>query len=147
MTLVIIYVKMNMISCQGELISDFQKFYGGMIMAIDVRAILKEFQDGLGEVAAMDGAFIDSFIDFDGKAGSLALDFKTRELISVAIGIDKRCKYCICVHVNNAYKAGATREEILGAAEVAMAFGGGPSAAYTATVLKAAIDEFEHDYD
>lgn len=116
-------------------------------MAIDVRAILKEFQDGLGEIAEMDGTFIDSFIKFDSEAGKIGIDFKTKELISVAIGIDKRCKYCICVHVNNAYKAGATREEILAAAEVAMAFGGGPSAAYTATVLKAAVDEFEHDYD
>ena len=46
-----------------------------------------------------------------------------------------------------AYEAGATREEILEAAMVAVAFGGGPSMAYTVTTLKDAVDEFEHDFE
>ncbi len=116
-------------------------------MAINAREILNEFVSGIAPVSEMDGAFIDKFMALDGAAGALALDDKTRELICVGLAIDKRCKYCICVHVNNAYKAGATRQEILSAAEVAIAFGGGPSVAYTATVLMAAVNEFEHDYD
>ena len=76
-----------------------------------------------------------------------ALDRKTKELIGVAIGVYNRCQYCICVHTHGAYQAGATREEILAAAEVAIAFGGGPSVAYSASVLNAALDEFEHDFD
>lgn len=115
-------------------------------MDINARAILDEFMSGVGEVVEMDGAFVDKFMAVDGGAG-LALDAKTRELICVGLAVDKRCKYCICVHVNGAYKAGATRDEILAAAEVAVAMGGGPSLAYSATVLKAALDEFEHDFD
>lgn len=44
-----------------------------------------------------------------------ALDVKTKELISVGIAAYNRCKYCIVVHVYNAYQAGATRQEILDA--------------------------------
>ena len=116
-------------------------------MDINARAILEEFTSGVGKLAEMDGAFIDNFLAVDGSAGAKGLDAKTRELIAVGLGVDKRCKYCICVHVNGAYKAGATREEILAAAEVAVAMGGGPSVAYSATVLNAALDEFEHDFD
>ena len=39
-----------------------------------------------------------------------ALDVKTKELISVGIAAYNRCKYCIVVHVYNAYQAGATRQ-------------------------------------
>lgn len=71
------------------------------------------------------------------------MDLKTKELISVAIGCYNRCKYCIVYHVNEALKAGATREEIIEAAMVSVAFGAGPAMAYSVTVLKEALDEFE----
>jgi len=70
------------------------------------------------------------------------LDLKTKELISVAIGCYNRCVYCIVYHVNEALKAGATREEIIEAAMVSVAFGGGPSMAYAVTALKDTLDEF-----
>ncbi|MDD5016492.1 MAG: carboxymuconolactone decarboxylase family protein [Eubacteriales bacterium] len=70
------------------------------------------------------------------------LDLKTKELISVAIGCYNRCKYCIVYHTNEALKAGATREEIIEAAMVSVAFGGGPSMAYSVTALKETLDEF-----
>ncbi|WP_027631972.1 carboxymuconolactone decarboxylase family protein [Clostridium hydrogeniformans] len=74
------------------------------------------------------------------------LDLKTKELISVSIGLFSRCEYCIAVHVHNALSAGATREEILEAAMVAVAFGGGPSMAYGVTTVKDCLDEFEKDF-
>ena len=46
-----------------------------------------------------------------------------------------------------AYEAGATREEIIEAAMIAVAFGGGPSMAYSVTTLMDAVNEFEHDFD
>ena len=113
---------------------------------INAREILDTFMNGVGSVAAVDGAFVDKFMALYGAAGALALDDKTRALICIGLAIEKRCEYCICVHTFNAYKAGCTREEILSAAEVAIAFGGGPSVAYSATVLNAALDEFENDF-
>lgn len=112
---------------------------------IDARAILDEFMSGVGALAEMDGPFVDKFMALDGAAGGDALPAKTKELIALGIGINKQCKYCICVHTKGAYAAGATRQEIVAAAEVAVAMGGGPALAYSASVLKAALDEFEND--
>ncbi|MCI8909042.1 MAG: carboxymuconolactone decarboxylase family protein [Oscillibacter sp.] len=116
-------------------------------MAINAREILNDFTNGVGALSGMDSAFMQKFMDLDGSAGGDILSSKTKELIGVAIGIYNRCQYCICVHTSGAYAAGATRQEIMAAAEVAIAFGGGPSVAYSAAVLNAALDEFEHDFD
>lgn len=70
------------------------------------------------------------------------VDVKTKELISVAIACYNRCEYCIVYHVSEALKAGASREEIIESAMVSVAFGGGPSMAYSVTVLKETLDEF-----
>lgn len=118
-----------------------------MAKGINAREILEEFVGGVGTLSKTNGAFLEKFMALDGSAGSDVLPEKTKELIGVAIGVYNRCQYCICVHTRNAYKAGASREEILAAAEVAIAFGGGPSVAYSAAVLTAALDEFEHDFD
>jgi AhpD family alkylhydroperoxidase len=116
-------------------------------MSIDAREILNDFMNGAGKMTKMDSAFMNTFFSLSNAAGGEVLSSKTKELIGVAIGIYNRCKYCICVHTHDAYRAGATRQEILAAAEVAIAFGGGPSVAYSAAVLNAALDEFEHDFD
>ncbi|MGK0467652.1 carboxymuconolactone decarboxylase family protein [Clostridium sp.] len=55
-----------------------------------------------------------------------ALDTKTEELISAGIGAYNRCEYCIVSHVYKAFEAGATSEQIMEAAMVSVAFGGGP---------------------
>ena len=49
-------------------------------------------------------------------------------------------------HSYKSFEAGATKEEILEAAMVSVAFGGGPSMAYAVTLLQACIDEFENDF-
>ena len=69
------------------------------------------------------------------------LDTKTKELVAVGTSITARCKYCIAIHVEKALKAGATKEEILEAATVAILMGGGPAMTYIVEVKKA-LDEF-----
>ena len=68
--------------------------------------------------------------------GDGVLDAKTKELATLAISIAVRCDYCIALHVANCLKAGATREEIMEIAGVAIAMGGGPSYTYAAFVLE-----------
>ena len=116
---------------------------------VNAREILNDFVNGVGKLSETNGDFIEKFVAVDSSAGTAsgAISDKTKELIGVALGVYNRCQYCICVHTHGAYQAGCTREEILGAAEVAIAFGGGPSVAYSAAVLNAALDEFEHDFD
>ena len=116
-------------------------------MAVNAREIFNDFVNGVGTLSESNGEFMEKFLAVDGGAGGDVISSKTKELIGVAIGVYNRCQYCICVHTHNAYQAGATRAEILAAAEVAISFGGGPSVAYSAGVLTAALDEFEHDFD
>lgn len=117
---------------------------------MDVRKMLNDFVGGLGAFGEMDasketvGAFM-NLLGTDYAAG--ALDTKTKELISVGIGCYNRCVYCIVYHCYKALEAGATRDEILQAAMISVAFGGGPAMAYSVTYLKESLDEFEHDFE
>ena len=61
------------------------------------------------------------------KDGVLSL--REKELIALGIGVTQRCGPCIRLHVQKSLQAGATREQILEAASVAVMMGGGP--AYT----------------
>jgi len=72
-----------------------------------------------------------------------ALSTKTKELITVAIGIASLCEYCIKLHTPLAIRAGANRAEILEAAGVAMMMRGGPAVTYVATELLPLLDELE----
>lgn len=114
----------------------------------DVRQILADFQNGIAGIQESNPAVVEAFMGLQNAAfGDSAISNKTKELISVAIGAYNRCKYCIVVHVYNAFEAGATRQEILDAAMVAMGgFGAGPSMAYSSTVLLDAVNEFEKDF-
>lgn len=111
------------------------------------REILNDFFGGLQDVGKSNPEQAKAFYDLLGasyKPG--AVDLKTKELISVAIGTYNRCEYCIVYHVHKALEAGATPEEIMETALVAVAFGGGPSMAYVGTLLKASIEEFKNDF-
>jgi len=59
-----------------------------------------------------------------------ALDAKTKELISLAVGIYAQCDDCINWHVEAAIKAGAAEEEIIDTLKIAVAMGGGPGLAH-----------------
>jgi AhpD family alkylhydroperoxidase len=65
------------------------------------------------------------------------LSSKTKELICVALSVACRCDLCIATHVNRALELGATRDEIIEAAEVAVLMNGGPALAYMGYVLDA----------
>lgn len=111
------------------------------------REILNDFHEGLIEVGKTNPEPAKAFYAMLGasyKPG--AVDLKTKELISVAIGTYNRCEYCIVYHVHKALEAGATPEEIMETAMVAVAFGGGPSMAYAGTLVRDSIEEFKNDF-
>ena len=115
----------------------------GNTMSEHPKQIMDDFVNGLQELGKTNKTHVDAFMNLLGKTYAPgALDVKAKELISVAIGIYNRCPYCIVYHTAQALSAGATREEILEAAMVAVAFGGGPSMAYSVTLLKETLDEF-----
>lgn len=116
-------------------------------MSYNVREMLNSFVGGLGDLSASNPDQVNAFMNLLGAAYEpKALDIKTKELISVGIGCYNRCEYCIVYHSYKAFEAGATKEEILEAAMVSVAFGGGPSMAYSVTLLGECIKEFENEF-
>ncbi len=71
-----------------------------------------------------------------------ALSVREKELIALAIGLAVRCVPCINLHVQKCLKAGATREQILEAAGVAVMMQGGPSFTHVPEVMRA-LDHLE----
>ena len=109
----------------------------------DVKQILNDLMNGTNAVARQKPELIQSFGEFTNevfKEGTLSV--KHKELTALAIGVYARCEYCIVHHVYAALQAGATPEEIMEAAGVAMAFGGGPSMAYTVTLVRESVEAF-----
>ncbi len=71
-----------------------------------------------------------------------ALDKKQKELIALAISVAIRCEPCIAAHVDDALKAGASRDEILDAIGIAIMMGGAPVAMYSAEAVEM-LEQFE----
>lgn len=66
-----------------------------------------------------------------------ALEVREKELIALGIGLAMRCENCIYSHTRSALKAGATREQVLDAAGVAVMMAGGPTYTYLPRVHEA----------
>ena len=87
----------------------------------------------------------DSMKSFQSLIGAVekegVLSAKTKELMAIAISITQQCEWCIAYHVNNAVnKEGATSEEVIEAAWVAVLMGGGPALMHAGLVLEALED-------
>ena len=97
----------------------------------DMKQYLNEFMDLFKQAQEFDPEYANAFMGFVKQAEKPgALSTKTKELISVALGIGAHCPYCIAFHVNNAIQEGATKEELLETGFVAGLMGGGPAIAY-----------------
>ena len=73
----------------------------------------------------------------DGVMRNGKVSAKEKELIAVGIAAGLRCAPCIHAHVRTALSVGATPEEILEAAAVAILMAGAPGMAYIIEVIKA----------
>jgi len=111
----------------------------------DAKGRLDNFEKGVGmlqkEIPDSINALF-GFINAALKEGALTI--REKELIAIGVIMYHRCEDCIAVHTHKALQAGCTRAEILEAAAVAMVFGGGPSLGATASLLLAALDQFEN---
>ncbi len=70
-----------------------------------------------------------------------AIDTKTKELMALAIGIAVHCDGCVAYHTKMAHQHGATRDEVVETATLAVYMGGGPAAVYGADAVRA-YDQF-----
>lgn len=109
----------------------------------DASAFYSEWPGTMGAVkqAAPDlGRAFAPFFQTLMKEGALSV--KHKELIALGIGVAMRCEPCIYAHVEKCLKHGATAEEIMESAGVAVMMGGGPAYTYT-PVVAAALRHFE----
>jgi AhpD family alkylhydroperoxidase len=90
-----------------------------------------KFAEKYPEIASSFTTLMGSVIQ-DGKLKS-----KEKELIAVGIAVGLRCLPCIHAHTKSAINMGATEEEIMEAASVAILMGGGPGMAHVIEVMKA----------
>ena len=66
-----------------------------------------------------------------------ALSIKEKEFIALGIAVSMGCEYCVYAHTAGAMRSGATEEEILEVASVAVYMHGGPGLTYMKYVLNA----------
>jgi AhpD family alkylhydroperoxidase len=59
-----------------------------------------------------------------------ALPARIKELIAMAIAVEKQCDGCIASHARAAAREGATPEEVAEALGVSLLMGGGPASVY-----------------
>ncbi len=107
--------------------SEFYESWPATMQAMKARA---------PEIGKSFGPFFQSLM----KAGALSV--KEKELIALGIGIALRCEPCIFTHVEKCLKAGATPEQVMEVAGVAVMMQGGPAYTY-APLVAAAIEHLE----
>ncbi len=66
-----------------------------------------------------------------------ALTVREKELIALGMGIALRCQPCVNAHVKKSLEAGATKEQILEVAGVAVMMQGGPGYTHIPKVIDA----------
>jgi len=71
-----------------------------------------------------------------------ALSVREKELVALGIGLAMRCDPCVYVHVQKAIHAGATRQQVIETAGVAVMMQGGPAYTYLPKLVEA-LDTLE----
>jgi AhpD family alkylhydroperoxidase len=97
---------------------------------------LAKFKTDIGKMKA---EIPDTTQGFAGLFGKVmkdgALTVREKELIAIGIGVAICCEPCIRGHVQNCLDSGATRQQVLEAASVAVVMAGGPAYVHIPMVL------------
>ncbi|HCF71171.1 MAG TPA: 4-carboxymuconolactone decarboxylase [Syntrophomonas sp.] len=113
-------------------------------MTADPNEVMASLGMGMGQLGEETPELSSAFVQMDNAAYIEGeLERKYKELIGLGIAIAVRCEYCINIHIKQGLNEGATREEILETAAVAVAFGGSPAMAQVATTVLTALEAFE----
>ena len=107
-------------------------------MATDSERFFQEWPARMAKAKAAAGDAVKGFgALFASVMKDGALTLREKELIALGIGIALRCEPCINLHVQKCLEAGATREQIMDAASVAVMMQGGPCFTYLPKVVEA----------
>ena len=101
--------------------------------------VMKFFEKAQSDSAKMKELLPDAIAGFGGMFGKImkdgAVSLKNKELIALAIGVATHCPPCIKLHTKKCVEVGATKEEIMEAASVAIMMGGGPAFTHIPHIL------------
>jgi len=97
-------------------------------MGNEIKELFDKFKN---DSAKMKEQIPDAVNGFAGLFGKVmkdgALSLREKELVALGIGVAQRCTPCIAAHTKKCLEAGATKEQILEAASVAVVMNGGPA--------------------
>lgn len=106
-------------------------------MSESIKAFYKEFGQMMEKVNQAAPNAVTGFGGlFQKTMGNGTLTVREKELIALGIGIALRCEPCILMHIKKSLEAGATREQIIEAAQVAVMMQGGPGYVHLPLIIK-----------
>lgn len=104
----------------------------------DASTSLKDLNTRLGALGKAAPQVMGAFRTLMQEASrSGEIDAGLKELIAVALAVQKGCSDCIVFHVANAKKHGATQAQLTEVLGVCIEMGGGPAAVYSGYALEA----------
>src|SRR4051794_39209311 len=115
---------------------DRSQFYGGTPMSDNAKAYYENGAAAMRPVRTEMAEVVKGFASLHQatmKAGTMTV--LEKELVALGIGLAVRCENCVYSHVRAALNAGATREQILETAGVAVLMQGGPTYTYLPRVV------------
>jgi len=101
-----------------------------------VKQYYQKFKSDLGKMKEQIPDTINGFAGlFSNTMKEGELSAKEKELIALGIAVAVNCEPCIRLHVQKALQAGATKQQILESASVAVMMGGGPAYTHIPAVM------------
>jgi AhpD family alkylhydroperoxidase len=109
---------------------------GWLIMSQEIKDFFEKSKKDRSKMKELTGDMVSGFAGLYHRVmQDGALPRREKELIALGIGVAHSCVPCIRDHVENCLNAGATKEQILEAASVAVMMGGGPAYTHIPVVI------------
>ena len=106
-------------------------------MSEDAKAFFEKFSRMAPKVKEAAPNAVNGFAGLFSKVmAEGALSVREKELIAVGIGIAEQCEPCIRMHIKKCLAAGATKEQIMESASVAVMMAGGPAFTHLGMVVE-----------
>lgn len=106
-------------------------------MENNVNEFFSNFKKAMPKVKQMAPDAMDGFMGlFQKTMGDGALTTLQKEFVALGIGVAIQCEPCIRLHTQKCLDAGATKEQIMEAASVAVMMAGGPGYVHLPMVIE-----------
>ena len=105
-------------------------------MANETKEFFEKFKKDIAKMKEQAPDVVNGFSEMFAKImKDGALSLREKEFIALGISVTQWCAPCIRLHVQKCLGAGATKEQILEAASVAVMMGGGPAYTHIPVVM------------